>query len=301
MKIKIVNRSKHEMLKYSANSSNGMNLRGFFYITILLALAMAGSMACSRKVSPAVTKGDKTGNFDRASFNYVYVEGIKQKLMGNGGEALKRFEQAININPGSDACYYQIAQILTASGDIVNAKKYLIRAIEIDDNNEWYLVMIGGLYYQEKNLDSAIFYYEKAVKYFPGEDNLQLTLGNLYSENKKYNQAISIFNSFDTKYGVNENSTVLTIRTLILAERYDEALEKADVLLKEDPDNVLYNGLQAEIYRGKGNNEKAREVYRVLLERNPDNPQIQLAVCDFLIGEKDYPECSNEQQHQKGG
>ncbi len=262
----------------------------YFYISAFIALAVAGNLSCNRKVSPASIKGDHRGAYDNASFNYVYVEGIKQKLMGNGGEALKRFEQAIYINPQSDACYYQIAQILTSTGDIANAKKYLKKAIEIDAGNEWYLMMIGGLYYQEKNLDSAIFYYEKAVKEFPGEENLKLTLGNLYSENKNYNQAISIFTSFDTKYGVNENSTVLTIRTLIIAERFDEALEKCSVLLKEYPDNVLYNGLLAEIYRGKGNNEKAREVYRQLLDRNPNDPQIQLAVCDFLISEKDYTE-----------
>ncbi len=61
-------------------------------------------------------------------------------------------------------------------------------------------------------------------------------------------------------------------------------------LLAIDPDEVLYNGLLAEIYVGKGENEKARDVYEKLLERNPDDPQIQLAVCDFLINEKNYSE-----------
>ena len=256
----------------------------------ILIVALASALSCSRKTSPAAIKGKESQGYDEASFNYVYVEGIKQKLMGNVGEALKRFEQAITLNPKSDACYYQIAQILTSTGDIVNAKKYLRKAIEIDEKNEWYLMMIGGLYYQEKNLDSAIFYYEQAVKDFPGEESFKLTLGNLYSENKNYDKAISIFNSFDSKYGVNENSTVLSIRTLMMAERYDEALEKANGLLKEFPDNVLYNGLIAEIYRGKGDNDKAREVYRSLLDRNPNDPQIQLAICDFLISEKDYTE-----------
>ena len=62
------------------------------------------------------------------------------------------------------------------------------------------------------------------------------------------------------------------------------------MLIKEFPDEVLYNGLLAEIYMGKGENEKAREVYNNLLERNPDDPRIQLAVCEFLIDEKNYHE-----------
>ena len=64
------------------------------------------------------------------------------------------------------------------------------------------------MYYQEKNIDSAIIYYEKAVNYFPENENLQLALGNLYSENRNYDKANSIFESFDNKYGVNEKSTI---------------------------------------------------------------------------------------------
>ena len=70
--------------------------------------------------------------------------------------------------------------------------------------------------------------------------------------------------------------------------KYDTALERTNALLKEYPDEILYNGLLADIYRGKGDNQKALEVYNKLLERNPDNPQIQLSLCDFLINQKSY-------------
>ena len=65
-------------------------------------------------------------------------------------------------------------------------------------------MMMSSLYYQTKNLDSAIIYYEKAVKYFPENENLKLTLGKLYSENNNYDKAIKIFDSSGSKIGVNE-------------------------------------------------------------------------------------------------
>src|SRR5665811_1788778 len=40
--------------------------------------------------------------------------------------------------------------------------------------------------------------------------------------------------------------------------------------------------------RSKGDSEKALEVYNQLLERNPDNPQIQLSLIDLLLAEKSY-------------
>ena len=67
----------------------------FFYLIIFFYAAIIVAAGCSRKALPvgeAVTAED---SFDKAKFNYVYVEAIKQKLMGNGGEALKRLEEAI--------------------------------------------------------------------------------------------------------------------------------------------------------------------------------------------------------------
>ena len=43
----------------------------------------------------------------------------------------------------------------------------LRRPCQLIKENIWYLTMLAGLYYQEKNIDSAIIFYEKAVKYFP--------------------------------------------------------------------------------------------------------------------------------------
>ncbi len=254
---------------------------------VLFIIILAVNASCSKKILPVNVSGKK---YDEAAFNFVFVEALKQKLLGNGGDALKYLEQCVKINPESDAAYYQMAQIVVAGGDLTNGKKYALKAINIDDKNLWYLMMMAGMYYQEKKIDSAILYYEKAVKTFPDNDKLQLTLGNLYSENNNFDKAISIFDSFDEKYGINEASTISAIKNLMSSNRYDEALVKARMLLEQKPDELLYNGLLAEIYRGKGDKKEALDVYNSLIERNPDNAATQLSLCDFLITEKSYDE-----------
>src|SRR5450759_4635918 len=258
------------------------------YCFIILSLFILYFTSCGRKMYPAKNSGKGDNNYDAAAFNYVYVEALKQKLMGNSGDALNALEQCIKINPQNDAAYYQMAQIVIANGDLKHGKQYAARALSIDQENNWYLTMLAGLYYQDKNLDSAIIYYEKAVKYFPEKENLQLTLGNLYSEDKKFEKANSIFDSFDKKYGVNEKSTLSSIKNLMAEGKYDDALVRTFSLLKEYPDEVLFNGLLADIFQSKGDSEKSLEVYNQLLQRNPDNPQIQLSLCDLLLAEKKY-------------
>ena len=160
-------------------------MRYYKYYIFFVALSVLSMYSCNKSLVPAVISGKSKENFDAAAFNYVYVEAIKQKLMGNNGDALKYLEQCIKINPESDAAYYQMAQIVIAKGDLKDGKRYATKALSIDDHNLWYLTLLAGLYYQEKNIDSAIIFYEKAVKFFPGRGSLQLTLGNLYSEDIK--------------------------------------------------------------------------------------------------------------------
>jgi len=263
-------------------------MKSYKYCFVFLVLIILSFSSCGRTVFRSRIGGKADNNYDKAAFSYYYVEALKQKLLGNGGDALKYFEECIKINPKSDASYFQMAQIVIANGDIKSGKHFATKALSMAQQNIWYLTMLAGLYYQEKNLDSAIIYYEKAVKYFPEKENLQLTLGNLYSGNKNYEEANLIFDSLDKKYGVNETSTISSIKNLMAGGKYDDAMVKISALLKEYPEEVLFNGLLADIYRGKGDNQKALEVYNQLLERNPDNPEIQLSLIDLLLAEKSY-------------
>jgi tetratricopeptide (TPR) repeat protein len=265
-------------------------VKKYTYFWFLAAVLIVLFSSCNKRIVPEKIAGSDIKTFDEDAFNYYYVEGIKQKLSGNPADALKYFEECIKLNPKSDGSFYQIAQILVAAGDNTRAKDYLKSAINIDGNNGWYLLMLSGLYYQEQNLDSAIVYYEMLVNVDKDSESNLLTLGNLYSEDKRYEEAQKVYERFDEKYGVNENSTTSEIKNLMDLKRYDEAENKTRELIKTDPNNISYNGILADLYRIKNENEKALEVYKELIERNPDNGEIQLSLCDFLVSGQKYDE-----------
>ena len=259
---------------------NLYNISGIVCLMIVMA-------SCASRKS-AVSDDKTLKKFDEAAYDYVYVEALKQKLLGNGGDALRYLEQCVKLNPQSDAAYYQMAQIVISSGDLVNGKRYALQAHKLDEKNIWYIVMLSGIYYQQGNLDSAIIIYEKAIKYYPEKQNIQVALANLYLEKGEYKSSIEIFSNLEARYGINETTTPGYIHSLIVAKNFNEALIKTDELIKVFPANIQYYALLAEIYREKGDPVKAQEVYQKLLEENPDDPQIQLSVCDFLVNENMY-------------
>ena len=261
-------------------------------IRLLLLIVTAGLAltTCSKNIIPGLKPGKEGNEYDLDAFNYVYVEGIRQKLLGNQGEALQYFEQCLIINPESDATYYQMAQVVLGKGDMLNGKKYLRKANEIQPGNLWYNMLLASLYHQENNIDSAIICYEEAVKTYPEKEDLQISLAKLYTQNNDFDKARNILNRFDEKYGVNENTTLSLIENLMAEGKLKEALAKVQQLLEENPDDIVYYGYLAAIYRGQGDSQKAKEVYNLLIERNPDNPGIQLSLCEFLLSEKKYDE-----------
>jgi len=255
--------------------------------TLLVALAFA---SCTKKLIPGLKSGRE---YDLAAFNYLYVEAVRMKLLGNMGEALKYFEQCLILNPQSDAAYYQMAQIVLGNGDLENGRRYIKKACDLQPENLWYNMLLASIYHQQNNLDSAIICYERTVKAYPEKENLQVSLAKLYSQNRNYEKARNILNKLDEKYGANESTTLSLVDNLMSEGKFNEAGDKVRKLIAGDPDNIVFNGYLAAIYRQEGKPEKAREVYNQLIERNPDNPAIQLSLCEFLLSEKNYDELFN--------
>lgn len=266
---------------------NNMNNQRISLIFLLVALIIS---SCSTKIIPGLAASKQGNSYDEATYNYVFAEAVRQKLIGNGAEALGYFKKCIEINPAADAAYYQIAQILLNEGDNESAKQYIKRAININPGNYWYHVMLAAIYYQRQNRDSAIVWYENALKLNPEKENLQMNLANLYTENDQLTKARIILEKFDEKYGVNENTTVSLVHNMIKSGDFEKAYQKVEALLITEPDNLIYNGLLAGIYRRRGEKEKALNVYNLLIERNPNNPRILLSLCFFLVEEENYEE-----------
>jgi tetratricopeptide (TPR) repeat protein len=257
----------------------------------ILIFAVAAIGGCSGKLHPARTQKAESTAYDSATFSYFYGEALKQKILGNAGDALKYLEQCIKINQLSDASYYQIAQISIQHGDYENGKVFARRAFEIDNRNLWYITMLGDIYLQEKNLDSAVIYYEKAIKAFPENDQLKMTTGSIYSEKGDFGKAADIYSSLESKYGSDGNVTVLAVRNLINAKRFEDAETKVQKVLIDNPENLLFNGILAEIYKSKGDRNKASQIYEKLMDIDSTNIQTVMSLADFLLEGKEYDDC----------
>ena len=144
-------------------------MRNIFKLSTAILLFAILSGGCTKSLIPGKSLIGKSKEYNTAEFDYTYVEALRQKLLGNYGDALKYLEQCIQLYPESDAAYFQMAQIVSESGDLKNAKVYALKALSLDEQNLWYLITAGGICYQQKNIDLEELKKSVLQKAFSGE------------------------------------------------------------------------------------------------------------------------------------
>lgn len=257
-------------------------------IIVLLAAGILLNSSCSAVRTGVKEQETNRQNIDYTLYDLTYVEGIKQKLGGNLGEALSKFEEAIKMNPASDAAHYEISQIAAMRRDFENALKYGRRAAELDDKNPWYMMNIANIYLEESQLDSASLWLEKAVELDPGNENEKFRLGSLYMQTGNAEDAERIFTEFYEKYGASEQIISLLINAKIRMGKYDEAEEILRDEIESEEENGSLLALLAELYREKGDSEKAGILYEKLIGEGGDYTELRFSYMEYLIEKGEY-------------
>ena len=253
-----------------------------------LILAFLTVQSCNKKTAPAAVIVTEPKAYDTSLYNITYAEAIKQKMLGNLGDATRYFEQAIKINPQSDASYFGISQIAMTRGDFINAKKYANKALDVDSKNIWYLNNAANLYYLEKNFDSTEYYYRKMLELYPGREDIKFNIGGLFIEGGKITEAEKIFEEFYEKYSDDPQIIVSLLNVKRGLGKHGEAEKLLKELINTGTANINYGGMLAELYRDSGEKNKAAILYEQLLEKAPNNGLLFLSYIDFLISEKEY-------------
>ena len=156
---------------------------------LLLTVFVTFTMSCNKKVVTTVQR-EKEIKTDNTLYDLTYVEAIKQKMLGNYGDAVKYLEEAIIMNPQSDAAYFQISQLSAMRRDMETAKRYNIKALEISPDNTWYLLNLANIYMQENKIDSVVYCYDRVITIDASREDIKFQLGGLLLETGDYDMGL---------------------------------------------------------------------------------------------------------------
>ena len=126
---------------------------------------------------------------------------------GRFESALPYFEKAIAADRNNDEAHRMKGQALMMLGRLQDATDSVIDALNINPQNVWSLILMGNILIKQRDIESAMRYYEKALQYHPDDviaiNNVAAACveqGLLDKALETFNRALEIDDSYPNTY-----------------------------------------------------------------------------------------------------
>ncbi|HXX58674.1 MAG TPA: tetratricopeptide repeat protein, partial [Thermodesulfovibrionales bacterium] len=101
---------------------------------------------------------------------YDYLLGYGAELSGNWEDALRYYQEALQLDPSSAYLQVQIAYIYLKTGRAQEATRIAEKVVKSNPKFVPGLILLGQMYNSQNRTDEAIALYEKAVSLDPAQN-----------------------------------------------------------------------------------------------------------------------------------
>ena len=262
---------------------------GYFLLVGLLTASCAVSKKDLVK-TPEPNKIEQTllTEDQQNEFEYLFIEGLKQKKLGNLTNAVSIFSRCLEIDPNSAVSMFEMANIHFANKDLTSAALLLEKATSIDQANSWYKLLLAQVYQQRRQYEEAAALYNELCKKEPENLEYLYSKAVLLGMAEKYPESIDAYNELEAKLGLVDQIAVAKQQAYLSMGKPEKAFNEINRLIASDPDEPQYYGLLAELYQTTGDRDNALKNYLKILEIDPDNGFVHFSLAGFYQEDNNF-------------
>lgn len=250
-------------------------------LSILFFTVGIGPQAQAQRKNKHDDKPKELSEFMLRERKEAFLEGNKQKMLGNTAAAQSAFSKALRIDPNHDASLFEMAQLYFMQGRTDDALAAANKAAELDPQNTWYQLLLADFYKSTGQLEKIKAVFEKLVEIKPDHIEYRQNLALLYSLNNDYRGAINIYNQIEEIVGVTEETALKKRNLWNNLNKPQKGLAEIEQLVALHPYNSRYQQILAESYIETGNSDKALATYLKVAEMDPSDPYIHISLSDL--------------------
>jgi tetratricopeptide (TPR) repeat protein len=256
-----------------------------FYLFLLVGLMLSNTPLFAQS---------ELNEFQEKELKSAFIEGNKQKILENWDEAEEQFRKALKIYPDHAASKYELARLYKQQGRFDDAVLLVEEAIETDRKNEWYYLLLADLYRQNRQYEEVAGVFQKMIETFPDKLDYRYDLAGMLIILGDSKAAIDVYNEIEAVIGINEDISLKKRSLYANLGKPRKAMAEVEALVEAYPYNTRYLQILAEFYVDNGDYEKALEMYNRVVELAPDDPYIHISLSD-LYRKKGNPEKAHEE------
>ncbi|ETE69453.1 Transmembrane and TPR repeat-containing protein 3, partial [Ophiophagus hannah] len=179
---------------------------------------------------------------DRSNADLWYNLAIVYIELKDPSEALKNFNQALELNPNHKLALFNSALLMQESGEASlrpEAKKRLLSYIKEESQDANGYFNLGMLAMDDKKDDEAEMWMKKAIKLLPGFRSALFNLALLYSQTAKELKALPVLEELLRHYPDHTKGLILKGDILMNQKKDIQGAKQCfEKILKMDPNNV---------------------------------------------------------------
>lgn len=245
-------------------------------IFILFFLQLATAVAA---VSLPLNEEDSLAR--ERSFEYFYVQALSMVNAEDYASALDLYQHCLSKDPGSAAVKFELSAIYSALGRKDDALQMLCEAVAEEPDNFWYRNSLASHYREQGEIEKAIENLLYIAENFPNENEVYLSLADIYINNQDYESAYNMLSEYDKKEGRSYELTYQKVLLLLRLSRNDDVIAEIENLIKETPEDIRAHMMLADMYYTLGEKEKSLLLYQNILQRDSNNVDVLKSLVDF--------------------
>ena len=215
------------------------------------------------------------------SYNYFFLEGVRQQEMGNLTAAFDLLRHARDLNPNAPEVYYLLAPYYVDLKDDTRSRAYYERATTLEPENSSYIEKLGQLYVSQKDYPNAINAYEKLYALNKARVDVLQILYQLYGSQNEFQQMINVLNRIEVLEGSSEQ---ISLSKMQIYEQMGEKRKEYDELkslVDSHPLDLNYKVMFGNWLLQNGKKKEAVKLYRNVLKEEPTNALAKLSLLDY--------------------
>lgn len=177
-------------------------------------------------------------SMDRANFQARLLHAGLTRLQGNPAEAVKEAEELKRAFPGSPDVEFELAQARLRNQERPQAMTSLKETLRLNPNNFQAALILAELQIGAGDTASAVTLLQSVIRAQPGLIRAQLLLGSAYSVQRRFDDALALYQGMEQRFPTNPAVPFLSGLTLRQQPNQNvearKAFQRAAVLSSND-------------------------------------------------------------------
>lgn len=235
---------------------------------------------CLGIVMPLLAQVQNNEELDR-KYDYYFHEATRLRIQKKYDASYDMLQHCLAIRPHSPSALYELAQYYIVLKQNERGTATMAEAVKYAPDNYWYAQGLANLYVQQNKLDEAAELLEEMAKRFPSKIDVTYSLLQVYSRQANFDKSIELLDKLEVRFGKNEQISMQKFAIYDQQGEDNKAMAELKSLADEFPTDYRYQVILGDAYLQKEKYQQAYDIYQQILKAEPDNAMAMYSLAAY--------------------